>query len=36
MEIHQSISQNTLRFLIEKLLYFKIDNYQKMSPYAIA
>ena len=26
MEIHHSISQNTLSFLIEKILYFKVDS----------
>ena len=34
MEIHQNISQNTLRFLVEKIVYFKVDSVQKMSPYA--
>ena len=30
MEIHQSISQNTLSFLLEKLLYFKVDSCEKV------
>ena len=29
MEIHQSISQNTLSFLVEKIFEFKVDSCQK-------
>ena len=29
MKINQSISQNTLSFLVEKILYFKIDSSPK-------
>ena len=33
MEIHHSISQNTLSFLVEKALDFKVDRTVKKSPY---
>ena len=33
MEINQSISQNTLRFLGEKLFYFKLTVIQKSTFY---
>ena len=29
MKIHQNISQNTLSFLVEKILYFKVDSCKK-------
>ena len=29
MEIHHSISQNTLSFLVEKILYFEVDGCPK-------
>ena len=29
MEIHQSIDQNTVRFFVEKIIYFKLDSSPK-------
>ena len=36
MEIHQGISQNTLSFLVEKMLYFKVVSCQKVNLVALA
>ena len=35
MEIHQSISQNTPSFLVQKILYFKIDSRPQKCPFSL-